>query len=78
MRKIRILDDVALTVDKSQDDLRAGCVGQVIEVGWDNVLEKPEYAVEFVGKKTGKLFAILWITDTAEIVPLCFDPEAQD
>ena len=76
MSKVKILDKVALLVDKPEHNLRKGCVGTVIEIGWNSQKEIPQYTVEFIDQNTNEFYAEVFITEPAEIIPLCFDPES--
>jgi hypothetical protein len=72
MEEIKILEDVALLVDKPEHELRRGDVGTVVEVGWSEVYQRREYDVEFVDENTGEFIANILITDPAEIMALHF------
>lgn len=76
MSKIKILDKVALLVDKPEYQLCRGCVGIIIEIGWNTQKESPSYIVEFVDENTGEFFAEVFITEPLEIVPLYFNPKS--
>jgi hypothetical protein len=78
MGKIKILDKVALLVDKPDHQLGRGCVGIIIEIGWNTQKESPNYTVEFVDENTGEFFAEVFITDPLEIVPLYFNPKSTE
>lgn len=71
---IRILDEVALLVDKPADKLRRGDVGTVVEVSWSEQRQSREYIVEFIDDK-GRLRASLYVTDPAEIIALHLKPD---
>ena len=66
---IRILDEVALLVDKPLDKLRRGDVGTVVEVSWSEQRQSREYIVEFVDPK-GRLIASLYVTEPNEIMAI--------
>lgn len=66
---IRILDEVALLVDKPLDKLRRGDVGTVVEVSWSDQRQSREYIVEFVDPK-GRLLASLYVTEPNEIMTI--------
>jgi uncharacterized protein DUF4926 len=66
---IRILDEVALLVDKPLDKLRRGDVGTVVEVSWSEQRQAREYIVEFVDPK-GRLIASLYVTEPNEIMAI--------
>jgi hypothetical protein len=74
MEDIRILDEVALLIDKPTDKLRRGDVGTVVEVSWSEQRQSREYTVEFIDEK-GRLLASLYITDPTEIVALHVKPQ---
>lgn len=72
MDEIKILEDVALVVDKPEHELHRGDVGTVVEVGWSEAHQRRQYAVEFVDENTGEFIANVLITDPAEIMALRF------
>lgn len=76
MSKINILDKVALLVDKPEHQLGRGCVGTIIEIGWNTQKESPTYTVEFVDENTGEFIAQVFITEPLEIIPLYFNPKS--
>lgn len=76
MSKVKILDKVALLVDKTEHSLCKGCIGTVIEIGWNIQKEIPQYTVEFTDEKTGEFYAEVFITEPSEIIPLHFSPKS--
>lgn len=66
---IRILDEVALLVDKPVDKLRRGDVGTVVEVSWSEQRQSREYIVEFL-HEDGRLRSSLYVTDPSELLSL--------
>ena len=69
MDGIKNLKAVALLVDKPKDGLKRGDVGTVVEVFESNEKHPGGCIVEFVDE-TGKILALLDVTNPSEIVPL--------
>lgn len=71
MSDIKYLGVVALLADKPEAGLRRGDVGTVVELFEKNQHHPAGCIVEFVDE-TGKVLALLDVTDLSEIVPLHF------
>ena len=69
MDGIKHLGLVALLADKPEAGLKRGDVGTVVEVFESNGHHASGCIVEFVDE-TGKVLALLDVTDLSEIVPL--------
>jgi hypothetical protein len=72
MEEIKILEEVALLVDKPEFGLRRGDVGTVVEVGWSDHRQQRDYTVEFVDENTGEFYGSVLINDPVEILALHF------
>ncbi len=71
MDGIKYLGIVALLADKPEAGLKRGDVGTVVEIFERNEHHPGGCIVEFVDE-TGKVLALLDVTDLSEIVPLHF------
>lgn len=69
MDGIKNLGVVALLVDKPETGLKRGDVGTVVEVFESNEQHHGGCIVEFVDE-TGKVLALLDVTNLSDIVPL--------
>ena len=75
MDEIKSLDVVALLVDMPEHRLRRGAVGTVVEVFTVKAEHPGGYMVEFVDD-AGQTYALVDITDAAQLIPLRFKQEA--
>ncbi|MBA3768092.1 MAG: DUF4926 domain-containing protein [Acidobacteria bacterium] len=69
MEGIKTLGVVALLTDKPEAGLKRGDVGTVVEVFEDNEQHPGGCIVEFVDE-SGKVLALLDVTNLSEVVPL--------
>ncbi len=69
MEGIKTLGVVALLTDKPEAGLKRGDVGTVVEVFDDNEHHPGGCIVEFVDE-SGKVLALLDVTNLSEVVPL--------
>ena len=69
MDGIKNLGMVALLVDKPESGLKRGDVGTIVEAFESNEHHPEGWIVEFVDE-TGKVVALLDVTNLSEIVPL--------
>jgi hypothetical protein len=69
MEGIKNLGVVALLVDKPETGLKRGDVGTIVEVFENNEHHPGGCIVEFLDE-TGKVLALLDVTNLSEVVPL--------